>query len=52
MIFIFLTVTFFVLGKLVTVKFLRLERYHQRFPDAVTTTIPLRPSNNEKRSLQ
>jgi len=39
-------------GKLVTVKFLRLERYHQRFPDAVSTTTPLMPSNNEKRSLQ
>ncbi|XP_001952027.2 inner nuclear membrane protein Man1 isoform X1 [Acyrthosiphon pisum] len=39
-------------GKLVTVKFLRLERYHQRFPDAVSMTIPLTPSNNEKRSLQ
>lgn len=35
-----------------TVKFLRLERYHQRFPEAVKTSIPLRPSNNEKRSFQ
>ncbi|XP_050421228.1 inner nuclear membrane protein Man1 [Adelges cooleyi] len=39
-------------GKLVTVKFLRLERYHQRFPDANNKTVPLRPSNNEMRSLQ
>ncbi|XP_050543880.1 inner nuclear membrane protein Man1 [Daktulosphaira vitifoliae] len=39
-------------GKLVTVKFLRLERYHQRFPDAINKTVPLRPSNNERRSLQ
>lgn len=41
-----------VLGKLVTVKYLRLERYHQRFPEAINAKIPLRPSNNEKRSLQ
>ena len=39
-------------GKLVTVKFLRLERYHERFPDAVRyTNIPLKPSNENRRSL-
>ncbi|XP_059475271.1 inner nuclear membrane protein Man1-like isoform X2 [Neocloeon triangulifer] len=39
-------------GNLVTVKFLRLERYHERFPEAINACIPLRPSNNLKRSLQ
>ncbi|PSN58467.1 Inner nuclear membrane protein Man1 [Blattella germanica] len=37
---------------LVTVKYLRLERYHERFPEAVDATIPLHPSNNQKLSLQ
>lgn len=37
--------------KLVTVKYLRLGRYHERFPDAVRCTRPLRPSNNHKMSL-
>ncbi|XP_071810292.1 inner nuclear membrane protein Man1-like isoform X2 [Asterias amurensis] len=38
-------------GKLVTVKYLRLDRYHQRFPYAVNYNAPLRPSNNLKKSL-
>ncbi|XP_074646708.1 inner nuclear membrane protein Man1-like [Tubulanus polymorphus] len=37
--------------QLVTVKFLRLERYHQRFPHAVDLTMPLRPSNDECQSM-
>ncbi|KAM9403393.1 inner nuclear membrane protein Man1 isoform 1-T1 [Salvelinus alpinus] len=32
-------------GKLVTVKYLRLDRYHQRFPQAQGCTTSLRPSN-------
>ncbi|KAK7878896.1 hypothetical protein WMY93_030830 [Mugilogobius chulae] len=32
-------------GKLVTVKYLRLDRYHQRFPQAQSCTSPLRPSS-------
>ncbi|XP_075230419.1 inner nuclear membrane protein Man1-like [Lycorma delicatula] len=39
-------------SKLVTVKYLRLERYHERFPDAARRNRPLRPSNNDKMSLQ
>ncbi|XP_034941476.1 inner nuclear membrane protein Man1 [Chelonus insularis] len=39
-------------GHLVTVKYLRLERYHERFPDAVRCTIPLKPSNNQRLSMQ
>lgn len=39
-------------GKLVTVKYLRLERYHERYPDAIRCTQPLKPSNNLKSSLQ
>ncbi|GAB6020204.1 hypothetical protein CHUAL_002925 [Chamberlinius hualienensis] len=31
-------------GKLVTVKYLRLERYHERFPDAIECTKPIQPS--------
>ncbi|CAL8278007.1 unnamed protein product [Gadus morhua 'NCC'] len=31
-------------GKLVTVKYLRLDRYHQRFPQAEGCLVPLRPS--------
>ncbi|KAG5267264.1 hypothetical protein AALO_G00219820 [Alosa alosa] len=33
-------------GKLVTVKYLRLDRYHQRFPQAVGCTTPLKPSSS------
>ncbi|XP_045569979.1 inner nuclear membrane protein Man1 [Salmo salar] len=32
-------------GKLVTVKYLRLDRYHQRFPQAQGCTTSLKPSN-------
>ncbi|RXM97985.1 Inner nuclear membrane protein Man1 [Acipenser ruthenus] len=32
-------------GKLVTVKYLRLDRYHQRFPLALTCNTPLKASN-------
>ncbi|XP_066283527.1 inner nuclear membrane protein Man1-like isoform X1 [Branchiostoma lanceolatum] len=38
-------------GKLVTVKYLWLDRYHQRFPDALHAAGPLRPSNPLKTSL-
>ncbi|KAJ8047344.1 Inner nuclear membrane protein Man1 [Holothuria leucospilota] len=38
-------------GKLITVKFLRLERYHTRFPEAAHATTPIQPSNNLKKSL-
>lgn len=39
-------------GKLVTVKYLRLERYHERFPEAAQAMGPLCPSNDRKLSLQ
>ncbi|CAL4077184.1 unnamed protein product, partial [Meganyctiphanes norvegica] len=39
-------------GNLVTVKFLRDERYHTRFPTARIATRPLKPSNNKRLSLQ
>ncbi|XP_020278695.1 inner nuclear membrane protein Man1 [Pseudomyrmex gracilis] len=39
-------------GNLVTVKYLRLERYHERFPDAVRCVTPLKPSNNKRLSMQ
>ncbi|XP_057333911.1 inner nuclear membrane protein Man1 [Microplitis mediator] len=39
-------------GHLVTVKYLRLERYHERFPDAVRCNNPLKPSNNQRLSMQ
>ncbi|KAK4323490.1 hypothetical protein Pmani_005805 [Petrolisthes manimaculis] len=39
-------------GNLVTVKFLRDERYHQRFPSARHAHRPLKPSNNQRLSLQ
>ncbi|XP_047369565.1 inner nuclear membrane protein Man1 isoform X1 [Vespa velutina] len=39
-------------GHLVTVKYLRLERYYERFPDAVHCTTPLKPSNNKRLSMQ
>ncbi|XP_041833472.1 inner nuclear membrane protein Man1 [Melanotaenia boesemani] len=32
-------------GKLVTVKYLRLDRYHQRFPQAQSCSTPLKPSS-------
>ncbi|XP_014669547.1 PREDICTED: inner nuclear membrane protein Man1-like isoform X2 [Priapulus caudatus] len=38
-------------GKLVTVKYLRLERYHERFPDARCAVTPLQPSNDKRASL-
>ena len=39
-------------GHLVTVKYLRLERYYERFPDARRCTTPLKPSNNQRLSMQ
>ncbi|XP_034233248.1 inner nuclear membrane protein Man1 [Thrips palmi] len=39
-------------SELVTVKYLRLERYHERFPAATKSREPMRPSNNLKLSLQ
>ncbi|KAM9323050.1 LOW QUALITY PROTEIN: inner nuclear membrane protein Man1-like [Pholidichthys leucotaenia] len=33
-------------GKLVTVKYLRLDRYHQRFPQAQGCTVPLKASSH------
>jgi membrane protein Man1 len=39
-------------GNLVTVKYLRLERYHERFPESEGAVVPLHPSNNQKLSLQ
>ncbi|XP_054751921.2 inner nuclear membrane protein Man1-like [Lytechinus pictus] len=39
-------------GKLVTVKYIRLDRYHQRFPSALNVTSLLKPSNNLRMSLQ
>lgn len=38
-------------GKLVTVKYLRLERYLERFPAAEHCVEPLKPSNNDRLSL-
>ena len=38
-------------GRLVSVKFIRLERFHERYPDAASVTEPLRPSNGLRRSL-
>ncbi|XP_060100974.1 inner nuclear membrane protein Man1 [Heteronotia binoei] len=38
-------------GKLVTVKYLRLDRYHHRFPQAVTCNVPLKPSNTHMNSM-
>ncbi|KAL4660267.1 inner nuclear membrane protein Man1-like [Arapaima gigas] len=38
-------------GKLVTVKYLRLDRYHQRFPQATGCVIPLKPSSKDMSSL-
>ncbi|CAH1785017.1 unnamed protein product [Owenia fusiformis] len=39
-------------GNLVTVKYLREERYHERFPDAKSSAANLNPSNNKKLSMQ
>jgi len=38
-------------GNLVTVKYLRPERYHYRFPDSIIASVPLRPSNDKRLSL-
>nr|CAD7204768.1 unnamed protein product [Timema douglasi] len=38
-------------SKLVTVKYLRLERYYERFPGAARAIAPLKPSNNQKLSM-
>ncbi len=35
----------FLTGKLVTVKYLRLDRYHQRFPQAQGCSTPLKASS-------
>ncbi|XP_017886001.1 inner nuclear membrane protein Man1 [Ceratina calcarata] len=39
-------------GNLITVKYLRLERYHERFPESRRCTTPLKPSNNLRLSMQ
>lgn len=51
-IFFYIYFMYLILGNLVTVKYLRLERYHERFPDAVRCTNPLKPSNNQRLSMQ
>uniref|UniRef100_A0A671R0C7 Inner nuclear membrane protein Man1 n=1 Tax=Sinocyclocheilus anshuiensis TaxID=1608454 RepID=A0A671R0C7_9TELE len=38
-------------GKLVTVKYLRLDRYHQRFPQALGCNTPLKPSSSCMNSM-
>ncbi|XP_063165310.1 inner nuclear membrane protein Man1 isoform X2 [Candoia aspera] len=38
-------------GKLVTVKYLRLDRYHHRFPQAIACSAPLKPSNAHMNSM-
>ncbi|KAJ8379080.1 hypothetical protein AAFF_G00231710 [Aldrovandia affinis] len=38
-------------GKLVTVKYLRLDRYHQRFPQAVGCITPLKPSSKHMNTM-
>ncbi|KAM4747718.1 inner nuclear membrane protein Man1 isoform 2-T2 [Rhinophrynus dorsalis] len=38
-------------GKLVTVKYLRLDRYHHRFPQALTSNTPLKPTNKNMNSM-
>ncbi|KAF8789003.1 Inner nuclear membrane protein Man1 like protein [Argiope bruennichi] len=38
-------------GKLVTVKYLKLSRYLERFPEADQCTEPLKPSNNKRLSM-
>ncbi|XP_012945527.1 inner nuclear membrane protein Man1 isoform X2 [Aplysia californica] len=38
-------------GRLVTVKHLKLDHYHKRWPEALKACKPLRPSTNQMRSL-
>lgn len=38
-------------GKIISVKYLRLERYHERFPNSTNYNTPLVPSNDQKRSI-
>ncbi|XP_064632934.1 inner nuclear membrane protein Man1-like isoform X2 [Lineus longissimus] len=38
-------------GNLVTVKYIRLERYYERFPYAQAAMLPMRPSNDEMKSM-
>ncbi|KAL5015529.1 hypothetical protein ScPMuIL_009799 [Solemya velum] len=38
-------------GRLVTVKYLRLEHYHDRFPDSAKSLKPMKPSTNKNLSL-
>ncbi|KAM6985999.1 inner nuclear membrane protein Man1 [Aplochiton taeniatus] len=38
-------------GKLVTVKYLRLDRYHQRFPQAQGSNTPLKPSSTHMNTM-
>ncbi|XP_062851962.1 inner nuclear membrane protein Man1 [Trichomycterus rosablanca] len=38
-------------GKLVTVKYLRLDRYHQRFPQAKGCNTPLKPSSSSMNTM-
>uniref|UniRef100_A0A2C9L6Z8 LEM domain-containing protein n=1 Tax=Biomphalaria glabrata TaxID=6526 RepID=A0A2C9L6Z8_BIOGL len=38
-------------GRLVTVKFLRVEHYHKRWPESRNATMPLKPSTNQMKSL-
>lgn len=38
-------------GKLVTVKYLREQRYYERFPEAALASEPVRPSNSNQASL-
>ncbi|KAG7454472.1 hypothetical protein MATL_G00260020 [Megalops atlanticus] len=38
-------------GKLVTVKYLRLDRYHQRFPQALGCVTPLKPSSKHMNTM-
>ncbi|XP_066525078.1 inner nuclear membrane protein Man1 [Hoplias malabaricus] len=38
-------------GKLVTVKYLRLDRYHQRFPQALGCITPLKASNSSMNTM-
>jgi len=37
-------------GRLVTVKFLRLERYHERFPGSKSSSSPLKPGSHQNTS--
>ncbi|CAL1531708.1 unnamed protein product [Lymnaea stagnalis] len=38
-------------GRLVTVKHLKLDHYHKRWPDAKHATVPLKPSTDQMKSL-